>query len=135
MKSKYLETYGIPRKFKLLGTEWKVSIAKDLEQCKKFTCLGSVNFETKIIKLRKGWKDKDLVLFHELQHIYDYLTNAGREKCDSEIFAQTGALFWLQVFQQIPLIGKLKIGGKTNGRRTNSRKPNTTRKDRSTKKK
>ncbi len=107
-KETYLETYKIPKKFILLGTKWTVHIEKDV-LVNGDKCLGYVNYEKKKIVLKKGWHDVQIVIYHELAHILDYLTDIGREKCNDEIFAKVNSLFWTQAVFQMPLISKEKI--------------------------
>jgi len=117
----------IPKEFAVLGEKYKVIISKDLILNGKNQCLGTVNFEKKVIKLTKGWQDVQLVLMHELSHVLDHLTGIGSDKADSEIFAKISSLFWFQIFKQLQEV--------KNGRRTNSTRTKSTSKNRSTKKK
>lgn len=112
--------FRIPSKFKLLGTEWKVKIDKEVLSAGGTECFGLVNLRTKTIKLSKGWKDIKSVLFHELAHILDHLTGIGKEKSSDEVFCDISSLFWNQVFEQVLPLGTKKE--KTNGKRKRSRK-------------
>lgn len=93
--------FRIPKTFHLLGTKWKIVSDKEIYKENKGLCSGQVNYEKRTIRLLKGFKQIQLVLFHELSHVLNHLTSIGLEKTNSETFADINSLFWCQVFNQI----------------------------------
>ena len=97
----------IPSRIVLLGITYKILIDSELRKGGGRMCLGSVNFETKTIRLRKGWKDIRQVLYHECAHICSHHTKIAENECNDEIFAQTVGMFFEQVADQLEVISSI----------------------------
>jgi len=93
-----------PRKLKIGIREYKI-IIKDEVLIKKDRCFGKVNFETRTIELRKGWKTVEEALLHEVGHAFLYESKMAD---NTEQNAQAINHLLTQILQQIRIKSKKK---------------------------
>jgi len=105
------EIWKIPPVIVLLGQRWQIKTVTGFKHNE--LCIGSTNLQDRIISLKMGHKEMQMILMHELSHCFVNITRIGTERnCDEEIYASLSSLFWTQVFNQLELIKKIKIKNK-----------------------